>query len=542
MRYRQRDVQGPGSAAFVALSGALVAAGIALRLWQFLGVSALWTDEATLANNIVSRPLGLLVLRPLANQQAAPMGYLLVEKAFVAAFGPTELALRAFPTICSIAALVLLWRAASLLLPRESVPLALAPLALAPPMLFLTTEAKQYSSDLAIATALLMVALRIGSRTLTRSRALAAMAAGMIAVWFSQSAVIVLAALGAVLLIDALASRDSAAITRVVALVCAWGTSALASVLASFDRLPAGARHYMSVFWADGFWPLSLRHPTSIAWPLTQLERLIAEELALPAMLAGIFVVCIVGALAFSWRSDLRATMLLGAPLLVALGASVTSLYPLKERLAVFLIPSMLLLAAMGFTQIARALRDPYRVAGLSGVAAALVTAVGARALHASPPVYRREEITPAITYLEQHRQPGDALYVYYGAEAAFLFYAARDSMSSASYTLGACHRTNPGAYLAELRAMRGRSRVWLLFSHELPRLHERQLMTSYLDEIGSVRDSVIVVGHDVDGTPTRASLFLYDLSDTTRGAQQEPRHVPVPALEVRLHCSAELV
>lgn len=542
MRYRQSDDRASTSTAYSVLSVALLAAGVALRLWQYMGRSALWTDEAALANNIVARPLGELLLTPLTNQQAAPAGFLLVEKSLVSAFGPSELALRAFPFACSVVALLLLWRAARRLLPDETIPLVLAPFALAPPLIFFGTEAKQYSSDVAIAVALLVMALALEARTVTTRRVVGAMAAGAIAVWFSQTAVLVLAGLGAAMLIDALASRDRLAMARVATIVAAWGGSALASTLVALKRLPPGTRKFMHVFWADGFWPLSLMHPSSAAWPFRQIARTMGEQLAMPAALAIPAGVCVVVALWRTWRRNRRTAMLLAAPLVVALGASAAQLYPFKERLVLFLIPSLLLLTAMGFTELARELRSARRFA----VAAAtlLVVALDARALRAAPPVYRREEITPAIAYLEAHRRPADVLYVYYGAAPAFQFYAARDSIAAESYALGGCHRGDPHAYLPELDVFRGRARVWVLFAHELPRLRERELMTGHLDDIGIVRDSVIGAGRGVDGAATRASLYLYDLSDSTTLRSGGGAHVPAPPpseLDPRLRCVADI-
>jgi hypothetical protein len=542
MRYRHGDYRVWTNTICSVLAAALIAAGIALRLWQFLGTSALWTDEASLANNIVSRPLAELLFTPLANRQAAPVGFLLVEKALVSALGPTELALRAFPILCSIVALLLLWRAARRLLPAESTPLVLAPFALAPPLIFFGTEAKQYSSDIAVSIALLVMTLGLEPRTVTTRRMIASMTAGAIAVWFSQTAVIVLAGLGAALLVVALASRDRRTIARAACTACAWGASALASTLVALNRLPPSTRRFMDNFWTDGFWPLSLAHPQSLAWPLRRIARTMGQQLALPGALAWPASFCVIVALWLTWRRDRRIAMLLAAPLLVAFGASAAQLYPFKERLALFLIPWLLLLAAMGFAELAAALRSPGRVTLATAAATLVVLAMDVRALREAPPVYRREEITPAMAYLRGHRQPADALYVYYGAGPAFQFYSSRDSIPGASSTLGHCHRSEPRSYLVELDSLRGRARVWVLFAHELPRLREREMMTGYLDEIGLARDSLVAAGRDVEGAPTRASLYLYDLSDSTRFRAADYTRAPVQrVLDSRLRCAADV-
>jgi len=61
------------------LVAALVGAGAALRLWQYLANASLGVDEAALARNITARPLSALFTR-LDFGQVAPPGFLLVEK------------------------------------------------------------------------------------------------------------------------------------------------------------------------------------------------------------------------------------------------------------------------------------------------------------------------------------------------------------------------------------------------------------------------------------------------------------------------------
>jgi hypothetical protein len=72
----------------------LLASGAALRLWQYAADTSFWVDEITLAHNIVGRPLRRLLFEPLAFDQIAPKGFLLVQKLAALGLGPSELALR----------------------------------------------------------------------------------------------------------------------------------------------------------------------------------------------------------------------------------------------------------------------------------------------------------------------------------------------------------------------------------------------------------------------------------------------------------------
>jgi len=53
--------------------------GLAVRLVQYLSNRSLWGDEAAISLNIINRSYREL-LTPLSNNQAAPPGFLTVEK------------------------------------------------------------------------------------------------------------------------------------------------------------------------------------------------------------------------------------------------------------------------------------------------------------------------------------------------------------------------------------------------------------------------------------------------------------------------------
>ena len=65
---------------------AFIALGIGLRLAQYLHNESLWLDEAFLALNLQNRSLGQL-FGVLDYNQAAPPGYLFLEKVLASAFG-----------------------------------------------------------------------------------------------------------------------------------------------------------------------------------------------------------------------------------------------------------------------------------------------------------------------------------------------------------------------------------------------------------------------------------------------------------------------
>src|SRR3990172_8968599 len=74
----------------------IVLLGIILRLRQYLVDRSFWADEASLAVNIADRNYSEL-LGLLDYQQAAPVGFLYVEKTLITVFGNHDYVLRLFP-------------------------------------------------------------------------------------------------------------------------------------------------------------------------------------------------------------------------------------------------------------------------------------------------------------------------------------------------------------------------------------------------------------------------------------------------------------
>lgn len=124
--------------------------------------------------------------------------------------------------------------------------------------------------------------------------------------------------------------------------------------------------------------------------------------------------------------------------------------------------------------------------------------------------------------------QPNDPIYVYYGARLAIRFYGPRAGITQ--WIEGNCHRRKSAEYFRELDAFRGRDRVWVIWTHAIPRFGEPEAIRSYLSTIGTERLRIEAPGRvgDVSG----GQALLYDLSDPARlGASAADSH-PIPPPE----------
>jgi len=289
---------------------------------------------------------------------------------------------------------------------------------------------------------------------------------------------------------------------------------------------------YLYRFWSNGFWPLPPRTAGEWLWLLRNLRGFWGQSLFDYPLSPLYLALTILGFWAM-WRRRRDAALLLLGPAAAMLAASAARQYPFHGRLLLPLAPAFLLAASegAGFLAARRLVPPP---------AAALLAIPPLLALLENRPVHRAEETRPMLAHVAAHRRKGDAIYVSYGAVPAFRWYGPRYGLQPLDAISGRCHRGEPREYLHEIDALRGRSRVWVLFAHDVPRLGEQALIQSYLQQIGVRRDRFVV---PVDG-PSEVLSELYDLGIPERLASASAGTFPLPEgddeLAHRLGCGSD--
>src|SRR6185369_5767344 len=141
-----------------------IAIGLVLRGVQYAAGASLWLDEIALVKAIESNNLFDLLVQPLPFDQLAPKGFLFVEKLVSLAFGASDYALRLFPFVCSLAALLAFARLAAIVLPGAGAGVAMLLFAMAAPLVSFGAIVKQYSSDVTAAILLTLLACELAMR------------------------------------------------------------------------------------------------------------------------------------------------------------------------------------------------------------------------------------------------------------------------------------------------------------------------------------------------------------------------------------------
>ena len=510
----------------------LVLAGLVLRLRQYLVNRSLWLDEAMLANNILARDFAGL-FRQLDNDQGAPVGFLLLQKIITLIFGDSEYALRLIPFLAGCLSLVLMFLLARKISSAFASNFALALFAFFPALIYYSSEVKQYSSDVAIALALILLFLKMSTVTASDGRVDAYFAVsrpseavsspdqrllpkgrndeiilaitGALVIWFSHPALFVIGALGLALFIQAVGEKDKRRILSLLLVALIWGLSLGALYFGNLRHL--ASHQFFQDFWSEGFLP---RDVTAFSWLSRSLYVPFADLLGLRTPYLVNALLFLLGMIGLARRLP-RFGLFLLLIFFLALFASFLTLYPFAGRMILFLAPALTLLLAEGMDSVAALFTRPRWLAWTIRILLAGYLLFGPLTLAAenftAPKM--REHIRPTMEYLRDFRKDGDLVYVYHWAEHAVRFYTPKYGFDMSNFILGADHHANPELYRAELDALRGRERVWFLFSHvyEDGDFNERDFILEYLDSIGELSREYRVPG-------TSVYLYLYDLNN----------------------------
>jgi uncharacterized membrane protein len=517
----------------------LLGLGTVLRIAQYASNRSIWFDEALIALNLMDRPLSGLT-GTLDFNQGAPLGFLFIEHFMTSAFGFSEYVLRLFPLVAGIASLFLFAALAKRVLVALAVPLALFLFVVADQLIYYSSEVKPYSGDVAVSLLLLLLAIVLAERPLTRTRALGVSAAGGICVLLSNAAVFVVAAVGLVLIIEAVALSRWADLRSRVSTISLWVVGAIGAIVFAVTRLShvreslggGGNGAFLgtpnSSSWMDLYWVKRLGTDLAAAigfsqsQPYAQIEKLAAA-------------VAVVGILSLFLRNKTRCAMLL-LPFGLTLIASALDRYPLSLRTTLFLAPLVVLFIAEGLVRVTTRIRPPWgSIAGVFLATLILAFPAWSAVRHLVRP-QEKEEIKPVLRYVRDHWRSGDTLYVHPSAQYALRYYvecgclrlvrrhdrrplwplnAASGGVDQHAVALrsrspdvivGRYHGTQLDRYLTDLGLLRGRPRVWVLSSHA----DDEREVTFLTRDVPRYLDSIGRRLEEADATGARA--YLYDL------------------------------
>ncbi|MBF0331779.1 MAG: glycosyltransferase family 39 protein [Candidatus Omnitrophica bacterium] len=398
----------------------LIAFGVLLRARHYFENRSFWQDEICLALSIVNRSFQeiwqhILLFPDFAQ---APLIFQLIEKVFVGFFGNSEMSLRFFPFIASIAALLLARRFFSRLLTPPAATIALAIFALIEPLVYFAAELKPYGID--VLAALIVYEVFINVRKTWEPKRIVVLAiTGAVMIWFSYAMLFILAGCGIFLLYEEALRRDMRRVSALLLCYALWILSFVLLYQISLSKMLGGS---LVGNWrlAGGFAPHTFFSGEGVLWLGQAFLNMFRSPLGMdwPWIMTGFFFY---GSYTLIRRDKIMAGFLLG-PLILVMAAAALDKYPFFERLVLFLVPGLLAVFAIGVWSLSTKVKRYGIWPGVLIFGVVLFSPVQTAFNKALSP-RGQEENREAVQYISSRFQSGDEIIISNQAQYPFWYY-----------------------------------------------------------------------------------------------------------------------
>lgn len=483
----------------------IILIGIIIRLRQYFVNRSLWLDEASLALNIIEKNY-IELLQTLNYGQAAPPVFLLITKFLVNLFGPSEYILRFLPLISGLLSLYIFYKISREFLNRKVISLALILFSFTEYNIYYSVEFKQYSLDLLFGLIILFYGIKLYKSHFRNKYIIANIFVGILSIWSSHTSVFLLAGVGSALLVEIYYSNyftREFKIRKIKLLIFTYIIWIFNFSLHYFLIIRNTTTEHLYDYWSEYFIPFPPLSFYDLGKYLSIILGFIKNPLGISYVIGLIIFFTLIGEYFFWYRKDRIYFFMINFTILILIITSMFNIYPFASRLVLFIIPLFYILITEGiYNFYCLFTKNNKKFIAILLIIITLLYPIAMGGNKLAQPILK-EEIKPVINYYLSNSTGKDNLYIYYGAIRAFRFYTYDKNIT---YIIGADmndlgNRKNPGLYLEELDKLKGRDKMWFIFSHVYQ--NEKDLFLIYLDKIGDELDSFKTHG---------ASIYLYDL------------------------------
>ncbi len=396
----------------------LMGVGVILRLVHFLENRSLWSDEASLALDVICSSFSevLQFIQIFPEQPKCSYLFYLAVKAVTGIFGDSEMVLRLIPLVSGILAIPLFYRIVRRFMDPLTVTIALTFFIFSDFLIYYAAELRQYSSDMLLT--LIMYDIYLKDRVWTKGYVLGLIVFGMAVIWGSFSGSLVLISLGILYFIDGMVQRKKDW-RQIVLLTLVFGYNFY--LVYEIAIKPMTGSDYLLNAIQGGFIQGSILTVEALHWIKEAWLNMVRAPLGLQWPAVGLTLI-LMGAV-ITYSRDRRIGTVLLLPLILCFVCSLFKKYPFFGRHLLFMTPILIILIAQAIGYLMKLPRS-FGVLGvlLWGVllwhpVQTVITLAGeGRGF---------EEMRPVMQYFKKNYRPSDAIYMNSTGQFPYWYYVA---------------------------------------------------------------------------------------------------------------------
>jgi hypothetical protein len=436
----------------------LLAAGVALALWQFVYNRSLWLDESMLALNIIHKNYFELT-QTLDYHQAAPILFLQIEKFFSLIISNSEYALRIFPLLSFFCALFLFYKIIiKFFNDKYSIIFALSLFVFNGMLIRYSSEVKQYMTDVCALLMLFLFSLKDYKREKSKFWLLGIF--GCIAIFLSNVAPIILLTCGMYLLYEEFFVTKRKRVLPYLFVFGAWVAVFIWYYLLFIYNHPS--EDFMVNWWRDegyAFLPIN---------SVIALYRFAAHNTLLfstDKFIARIWIVLFIIGFAYLIKKKRIGILILTIfPLITHLILSAIEMYPVSARTCLYFIPSFIFVSAFGFEWLFQIIFRNKIMSQLKFLVFVIPILYALNILTKMP--IEQTATKKSIQFISENIQKDEKIYVYFQAIMEFTYYKDIDFIDFKNEIISGEYAENREAkenFFDEMNKLTGKN--WLLFS-----------------------------------------------------------------------------
>ena len=474
--------------------------GIILRIHQYIFNRSFWYDEASIAINIIDRSL-VELLKPLEYNQGAPLGFLFIEKLTTLAMGDTEYVFRLFPFLCGIIGILIFYRLAKTTNSEKGVIIAVALYAVSSPLIYYSSELKQYSSDVTIALFLYLIAVNLMPEKLSIGKIIYSSVIGAVAIWLSHPAVFVLSGIGFNLFMFSLIKKDWSKTRKLSVIFGIWGFSFFLCYMFSLDNLIQNK--FLTEYWKDYFMPFPPTSLSDFIWYPDSFFEIFSYPIGIPfkGLAASLFLI---GCYSMLRKNSVLFGMLV-FPLIFLAIASALHRYPMGSRLILFAVPNFIIFIAEGAEYITTNAKHKSVEVGIVILLLLFFYPFTSTLKHLHKP-RTNEELRQTLEYIDKRKSENDVVFLLKRSQRAFEYYRKRLDFRGVTVIEASAWPTQFDRLKEELDNLRNFKRVWVVWTLRISgAINQDDIVYRYLDNLGNKADSF--KGNE------RSGVYLYEFN-----------------------------